>query len=207
MKKIISILLTAILLTAAVFAKDEVAFSDTELGITDSDCKNYAKNHEKISKDLDKLDASLENEIYIATDGLEPLNNVMEKNGISGPNAYYKVLGIYHAYAIITYENELKANPLAAAILKKSGADPVSSYKSSIGKKDYDTVKKNYKTLAVAFGDDVSEKEVNDPTIGGVIGNAIGGKKGSVLGKGVDSLIKKKGQSEKISDHINSDDE
>lgn len=209
MKKNLSIVLFSILFAGMIFAakaKDTSTESfGTDIGITDSDCKNYAKNHEKISKDIEKYSNDLENG-KTTTNSYEDLNKILEKNGISGPDQYLKISGIINAYAIVKYEKELESDRLTAAIMKKAETSPVSTYKATIGENDYENVKKNYKALAVAMGDENPEPEKKkDTTFGDVIGDSIGGKKGDILGKGVDSLLKKKGKSEKIVDHL--DDE
>lgn len=194
MFKKISVILCMLFLSVMVFAETAEGFADEAIGITDSDCKAFAKNFSKIDKEIQNLD---DNNTFV------DLNNVLGKYGISGPNEYFKVMGILNCYAVINYEKQLKADPLAAAIIKKTTGDPTVSLKSTFGKSDYEAVQKNYKLIAIAMGDEDAEPEQKDDlTIGGIIGGALGGKKGENVGKGVDVLIKKKGKSEKVKDHL-----
>lgn len=209
MKKLFSILVLAVFFTGIVVAQTAEGFSVSDLGITDSDCKNFAKNYKKIEKALEKLNADLDSGSVAEGKEMEECNKVLAKNGISGPNEYLKGIGIMNAYSVVSYELELDKDRLSKAVMKKSKVDPTAAIKAAIGKKDYEAVKKNYKALAEAFGDTPIETEKKkDTSFGDVIGDALGGgKKGAAIGKGVDSFIKKKGKSDKIADHLEEEDE
>lgn len=193
MLKKLSVILCMLFISGMIFAQTAEGFAEEAIGITDSDCKNFAKNYSKIEKEIENLSDS---------DSLADLDRIIGKYGISGPNEYFKLLGIMNCATLIGYEKQLKADPLSAAIIKKTTGDPTVTVKSTVGKSDYEAVLKNYKGVATALGLEEEPEQKDDLTIGGVIGGALGGKKGENVGKGVDVLIKKKGKSEKVKDHL-----
>lgn len=209
MKKLFSILALTVLFTAFAVTQTSDGFAKENVGITDSDCKNFAKNYKKIQKALEDLNEKYDEGAIPAGTELDTYNKAFSKNGISGPNEYYKVLCISNAYSIYAYELELDSDRLTKAVMKKGKMDPMASLKATIGKDDYEAVKANYKAIAKAVGDTPVEPEKKkDTTFGDIIGDALGGgKKGSTIGKGVDSFVKKKGKSEKVADHLEEDDE
>lgn len=136
MKKLIAVVLTALLATS-VFAQKKMAST----GITDTDCKMYAQNCSKIFTEI-----PLYKENYKASKNGVKEEAVLEKYGITGPSRIAKVTVINQCLGIIAAAEEMEKTP-DGKMMKSMGIDPLEQMKKSVDEKDFAVVQKNYKTL------------------------------------------------------------
>lgn len=212
MKKIlISTLALLLIFGTSLFAEKKSEFAEESIGLTDADCKNYAKNYKKIDEELKKVGAGKDEETYTYSDAIEDtaeIDAILAKYGISEPDRYMKLYWISYGYSIIKTQKELEADPLSYKVMKKTGTDPIPAYKSIIGEDDYNAVVNNYAALKKAFEPESKEPEKKkSATFGDIIGDSLGGKKGKITGSFIDKAVEKKGKSSKVEDHIELDEE
>lgn len=112
------------------------------VGVTDSDCKAFSNNFEKIYKQLDFLDDQTAD--YTAKKYAK-YETMLEGCGISGPNRVAKVAVINLCLGIFVAEEEIQSDPAMAAMMKKMGMDPTAQLKQQIDAKDFETINKNKK--------------------------------------------------------------
>lgn len=108
------------------FAQNTESFP--KLGITDSDIKAFVENYDEIEEALNKCDTkSTKNDPQT----LSELEDILKKNGISGPNRAHKVLviasGVSYEIAAQRINKEIDAATLKQ--LQAMGFDPYQAIK------------------------------------------------------------------------------
>lgn len=143
MKKILT-LLVVITMTLSAFAQNAKS-----TGLSDSDIKMFCKNFNSIYTELEKVGINLEDTNTFMNNEVNKANatKVLNKNGISGKNAYDKVEAIAYCYAVETYDLTLENDPKAAALAKKLKMDPVKEVRKQINEADAQVVHNNYEKL------------------------------------------------------------
>ncbi|MBR3815084.1 MAG: hypothetical protein IKK38_14590 [Spirochaetaceae bacterium] len=139
----------------AVFSAVLFAQNAKSVGVTDSDVKNWAKNLPSIIKEFDKIGIDPADSYLEAIDEKEKVENVLQKNGISGPDRIAKFETIVRSAAILKIEAELDED--SKEMMKLMNMDPTAELKKNINQKDYDVVAANSKTVIKAmdaFDDD-----------------------------------------------------
>lgn len=160
MKKLVSILLV-LMSCAGLFA--QMAKST---GLTDKDVKNFAKNYEAISEELEKLE-TWGNGINPSKKDLEKVENILGKYGISGPNRFDKAGMIGKCTGLIAAERSAEFDEETIELMKSIGmTDPFSSLRVMVNQADYLIVKDNFEALSVILeeedGNYQEEKQVKD---------------------------------------------
>lgn len=139
----------------AVFSAVLFAQNAKSAGVTDSDVKNWAKNLPSIIKEFDKIGIDPADSYLEAIDEKEKVENVLQKNGISGPDRIAKFETIVRSAAILKIEAELDED--SKEMMKLMNMDPTAELKKNINQKDYDVVAANSKAVIKAmdaFDDD-----------------------------------------------------
>ncbi|MDD6485626.1 MAG: hypothetical protein PUF61_01595 [Spirochaetales bacterium] len=139
----------------AVFSAVLFAQNAKSVGVTDSDVKNWAKNLPSIIKEFDKIGIDPADSYLEAIDEKEKVENVLQKNGISGPDRIAKFETIVRSAAILKIEAELDED--SKEMMKLMNMDPTAELKKNINQKDYDVVAANSKAVIKAmdaFDDD-----------------------------------------------------
>ncbi|MBQ4497792.1 MAG: hypothetical protein II973_09855 [Spirochaetaceae bacterium] len=139
----------------AVFSAMLFAQNAKSAGVTDSDVKNWAKNLPSIIKEFDKIGIDPADSYLEAIDEKEKVENVLQKNGISGPDRIAKFETIVRSAAILKIEAELDED--SKEMMKLMNMDPTAELKKNINQKDYDVVAANSKAVIKAmdaFDDD-----------------------------------------------------
>lgn len=139
----------------AVFSAVLFAQNAKSAGVTDSDVKNWAKNLPSIIKEFDKIGIDPADSYLEAIDEKEKVENVLQKNGISGPDRIAKFETIVRSAAILKIEAELDED--SKEMMKLMNMDPTAELKKNINQKDYDVVATNSKAVIKAmdaFDDD-----------------------------------------------------
>lgn len=139
----------------AVFSAALFAQNAKSTGVTDSDVKNWAKNLPTIVKEFDKIGIDPADSYLEAIDEKEKVENVLQKNGISGPDRIAKFETIVRSAAILKIEAELDED--SKEMMKLMNMDPTAELKKNINQKDYDVVAANSKAVIKAmdaFDDD-----------------------------------------------------
>ena len=134
------------------------AQSTASTGLTDSDVKSFCKNFSTIKAELDKLGVDVQDTDSLA--GAESAKakalSILNKNGVSGNNAFEKVKAIGFGYAIESFEASLAADPQAAKMIQSMGVDPIADVRSKVAPADCKVVKKHLNELQKAFDEDDS---------------------------------------------------
>lgn len=139
----------------AVFSAMLFAQNAKSVGVTDSDVKSWAKNLPSIIKEFDKIGIDPADSYLEAIDEKEKVENVLQKNGISGPDRIAKFETIVRSAAILKIEAELDED--SKEMMKLMNMDPTAELKKNINQKDYDVVAANSKAVIKAmdaFDDD-----------------------------------------------------
>lgn len=139
----------------AVFSAVLFAQNAKSAGVTDSDVKNWAKNLPSIIKEFDKIGIDPADSYLEAIDEKEKVENVLQKNGISGPDRIAKFETIVRSAAILKIEAELDED--SKEMMELMNMDPTAELKKNINQKDYDVVAANSKAVIKAmdaFDDD-----------------------------------------------------
>ncbi len=139
----------------AVFSAVLFAQNAKSVGVTDSDVKNWAKNLPSIIKEFDKIGIDPADSYLEAINEKEEVENVLQKNGISGPDRIAKFETIVRSAAILKIEAELDED--SKEMMKLMNMDPTAELKKNINQKDYDVVAANSKAVIKAmdaFDDD-----------------------------------------------------
>ena len=139
----------------AVFSAVLFAQNAKSAGVTDSDVKNWAKNLPSIIKEFDKIGVDPADSYLEAIDEKDKVENVLQKNGISGPDRIAKFETIVRSAAILKIEAELDED--SKEMMKLMNMDPTAELKKNINQKDYDVVAANSKAVIKAmdaFDDD-----------------------------------------------------
>ena len=150
MKKLFVILL--------VFTVSFSAFAQSaaSTGLTDSDVKSFCKNFSTIKAELDKLGVDVQDTDSLA--GAESAKakalSILNKNGVSGNNAFEKVKAIGFGYAIESYETSLATDPQAAKMIQSMGIDPIANIRTKVAPNDLKVVKNHLPELQKAFEED-----------------------------------------------------
>ena len=160
MKKLLTFLVV-ITMTLSAFAQAK------STGLSDSDVKMFCKNFSSIYTELEKIGINLEDtSTFINNDAnTKSANKVLNKNGISGKNAYNKVEAIAYGYAVETYDLTLQKDPKTALLMKKLNVDPVAEIRPLINEKDAEVVHNNYDELDKVYKenfDTVTEEDVEN---------------------------------------------
>ena len=133
----------------AVFSAVLFAQNAKSTGVTDSDVKNWAKNLPTIVKEFDKIGADPADSYLEAINEKEEVENVLQKNGISGPDRIAKFETIVRSAAILKIEAELDED--SKEMMKLMNMDPTAELKKNINQKDYDVVAANSKAVLKAM--------------------------------------------------------
>ena len=133
----------------AVFSAVLFAQNAKSVGVTDSDVKNWAKNLPTIVKEFDKIGIDPADSYLEAIDEKEKVENVLQKNGISGPDRIAKFETIVRSAAILKIEAELDED--SKEMMKLMNMDPTAELKKNINQKDYDVVAANSKAVLKAM--------------------------------------------------------
>ena len=151
-KILISLLSLFIALPFCAVAEDEVP---PGVSLKDSDMKAFIKNYDKIDKDLEKLNCEVNQVSSYESDAekVAAFENVLLKNGMSGPSAFAKLMIIYTDFTIEEYDRALNSDALTRALFKKmySGGEPFAEMRDSLNPDDYQLVKKYYSPLCKVF--------------------------------------------------------
>lgn len=128
------------------------------VGLKDSDVKNYIKNFDTIQKEAEAFGDMSEAQILLEmqkaeSSGYNPVEKILERNGISGPNSTAKIYAIAQCYAVLLIEEEMNKDKETAKMYKEMGINPVEMYMQQVNEADCKTVKKHYKDLKKVFGD------------------------------------------------------
>ena len=158
MKKLISIL-AALFLCALVFAQNAKS-----TGLTDSDIQAFCKNYSKIYTDVEKTGMNLTDpgSLALGASAQAQVTKVLNKNGISGNNAYDKVIAIAYGYTIAKYDEAMAADPQSAALLKSFGMDPMAQYRALVADADQKVINKNLAALTKVFEDEMASAASDD---------------------------------------------
>ena len=142
-----------ILLIAATMSFSLFAQNTKSTGLSDSDIKMFCKNFNSIYTELEKVGINLEDTSTFMNNEVNKANatKVLNKNGISGKNAYDKVEAIAYCYAVETYDLTLENDPKAAALAKKLNMDPVKEVRTQINEADAEVVHNNYEKLDAVY--------------------------------------------------------
>ncbi len=133
----------------AVFSAVLFAQNAKSVGVTDSDVKNWAKNLPSIIKEFDKIGIDPADSYLEAINEKEEVENVLQKNGISGPDRIAKFETIVRSAAILKIEAELDED--SKEMMKLMNMDPTAELKKNINQKDYDVVAANSKAVIKAM--------------------------------------------------------
>ena len=133
----------------AVFSAMLFAQNAKSAGVTDSDVKNWAKNLPTIVKEFDKIGVDPADSYLEAIAEKEKVENVLQKNGISGPDRIAKFETIVRSAAILKIEAELDED--SKEMMKLMNMDPTAELKKNINQKDYDVVAANSKAVIKAM--------------------------------------------------------
>lgn len=157
MKKFISII-AAIFICACVFAQ-----TAKSTGLTDSDVQSFCKNYNKIYAELEKVGVVVTDteSLVLSASAQVTVNKVLNKYGVSGNNAYDKVVAIAYGYAVGKYDETLAADPQTAALMKSFGMDPMAQIRSMVAESDQKVVNKNMPALTKVFDEEIAP-EVNE---------------------------------------------
>ena len=158
MKKLVSIF-AALFLCAFVFAQNAKS-----TGLTDSDVQAFCKNYSKIYTDVEKTGMNLTDpsSLSLGASSQAQVTKVLNKNGISGNNAYDKVVAIAYGYTIAKYDETMAADPQSAALLKTLGMDPMAQYRVMVADADQKVVNKNLAALTKVFEDEIASSASDD---------------------------------------------
>lgn len=130
-------------LVASLFAEPK------STGITDSDVKNWAKNLNSITKELQALGVWTDDSINATAKQKASVDGVLNKYGISGTNCIEKFGMITSCAVVIIAANDLDEQ--SVAMLKAMGMDPMAELKKNINSKDYAVVEANKKAVITAY--------------------------------------------------------
>lgn len=160
MKKLLTFLVV-IAMTISAFAQAK------STGLSDNDVKMFCKNFSSIYTELEKIGINLEDtNTFINNEvNTKSANKVLNKNGISGKNAYNKVEAIAYGYAVETYDLTLKKDPKTALLMKKLNVDPVAEIRPLINEADAQVVHNNYDELDKVYKenfDTITEEDVEN---------------------------------------------
>ena len=157
MKKFISII-AAVFICACVFAQNAKS-----TGLTDSDVQSFCKNYNKIYTELEKVGVVVTDteSLVLSASAQVTVNKVLNKYGVSGNNAYDKVVAIAYGYAVGKYDETLAADPQTAALMKTFGMDPMAQIRSMVAESDQKVVDKNMAALTKVFDEEIAP-EVNE---------------------------------------------
>ena len=159
MKKRLFLIGLAMLLAFAAFAEETEV--DKSVGLKDSDVKNFIKNYKQLYKDAENFTSYLATPTgamnqAVAAAALvgtaeKTLINIMNKNGISGANAFEKFTRI-NFYTVIaaydvTMEKTIAENPALAAYIAAASIDPYAEMRKKLNAADFAIIKANINEL------------------------------------------------------------
>ena len=158
MKKLISIF-AALCLCFCVFAQ-----SAKSTGLTDSDVQSFCKNYSKIYTELEKTGMNLTDtsSLVLGASAQAQVTKVLNKYGVSGNNAYDKVVALAYAYTVAKYDEVLASDPKSAALLKSFGMDPMAEYRNLVADADLKVVNKNLAALTKVFDEEIASSASDD---------------------------------------------
>ena len=161
MKKL-CIILIAFAICFAVFAQNAKS-----TGLTDSDVKAFCKNYGEIQTELRKTGIELDDtSTAISASTASPkINQILNKNGISGNNPLEKIEAIVYSFAIEKYEAEIASDPQSAALLKKMGLDPMKELKSRVADSDRTVVRNNLAAVSKAFDAEIAASDFSEEDV------------------------------------------
>ena len=147
MKKVLVVCLI-FFIAAGTFAQNA-----TSTGLTDKDVKSFCKNIDKISSEMGKLGINLfdTDNISNAENEKEKANIILNKYGISGNNAFDKILTIAFGYGLESYYVSLENDPESVKDMKDIGFDPSAFFQSLISDSDFQVVKRHFPELKELF--------------------------------------------------------
>lgn len=157
MKKFISII-AAIFICTCVFAQNAKS-----TGLTDGDVKSFCQNYSKIYTELEKVGVVVTDteSLVLSASAQVTVNKVLNKYGVSGNNAYDKVVAIAYGYAVARYDETLAADPKTAALMKTFGMDPMAEIRAKVAEPDQKVVNNNLAALTKVFDEEIAP-EVNE---------------------------------------------
>ena len=132
-----------LVLASSVFAEP------ASTGVTDSDVKNWAKNLNSITKELQALGVWNDDSINATAKQKATVDGVLNKYGISGSNCIEKFGMITSCAVVVVAANDL--DPQSAAVLKAMGMDPMAELKKNVNSRDYAVVEANSKAVVKAY--------------------------------------------------------
>ena len=158
MKKLISIF-AALCLCFCVFAQ-----SAKSTGLTDSDVQSFCKNYSKIYTELEKTGMNLTDtsSLVLGASAQAQVTKVLNKYGVSGNNAYDKIVALAYAYTVAKYDEVLASDPKSAALLKSFGMDPMAEYRNLVADADLKVVNKNLAALTKVFDEEIASSASDD---------------------------------------------
>ncbi len=123
--------------------------------LIEQDVINFAKNYNKISEELEKMNFNFGNENFTSIDDiskayknsdLDAVNKVLNKYGISNPDPAKKVMIIGYALIIETFNREIVNNPEIAVYMQMYGGngDPTAEIRKNVHPADLALVQKHY---------------------------------------------------------------
>ena len=157
MKKL-KALLAVLAISLCVFAQAK------STGLSDSDIKMFCRNFTSIYTELEKIGINLEDTNTFMNNEVNKANatKVLNKNGISGKNAYDKIEAIAFCYAVETYDLTIENDPKTAALMKNLKIDPVAEVRTQINEKDAEIVHNNYEKLDKVYKENFETVTVED---------------------------------------------
>lgn len=149
MKKLLFACL-AFFMAAAAFSQ-----SAKTTGVTDSDVTSFCKNFKKMEADFKKFDVDTSDAqaMAMALGADKSVEQILNKNGISGSNAVDKLRAIAYGYVIARYDEAMAADPEAAALIKSMGRDPMAEARTQISDADQKVVGRHLQELKKVFDD------------------------------------------------------
>ena len=158
MKKFIPIFAVAFICTC-LFAQ-----TAKSTGLTDSDVQGFCKYYSQIYTEMDNAGVNLADtgSFNLGTSAKSKVNKVLNKYGISGNNAYDKVVAIAYAYTVQKYDQTVASDPQTAALMKSFGMDPMAELRNMVSDADAKVVKKNYAQLDKIFNDELAAASSDD---------------------------------------------
>ena len=100
--------------------------------------------------DVDTSDAQA---MAMAIGADKSVEQILNKNGISGSNAVDKLRAIAYGYVIARYDEAMAADPEAAALIKSMGRDPMAEARTQISDADQKVVGRHLQELKKVFDD------------------------------------------------------
>ena len=157
MKKL-TLIFAAIFICTCLFAQNAKS-----VGLTDSDVKSFCKNYSNIYTELQKVGVVVTDTESLALSASQQVtvNKVLNKYGVTGSNAYDKVVAIAYGYAVGKYDETLSADPQTAALMKSFGMDPMAEIRAKVADNDQKIVNNNMAALTKVFDEEIAP-DVNE---------------------------------------------